>query len=407
MLKISEKGARSAEDSITPVSKEGRPIKSVFFPNLDGLRFFAFFIVYLQHGFNIAVADSQDRGFLRLRLESAIFNSGWAGVSFFFVLSGFLITYLILTEIKVKGRLSITGFYIRRALRIWPLYYLVLFFGFVGYPLVKQYFGFSTYIEAGNPLYYLLFLSNFEVIKLGDGHGALSTNITWSVAVEEQFYLVWPLLFFFAPPKFYKYLFLIIILMSACFRYYYHGDIMVNYYHSLSVISDMAVGGLAAYLSLNFKRFREVCARMPRWLICAIYALGLLVVIFRKDIFIGSALGTFERLVISLFFVFIVLEQNYCEHSLLKMSKLKLISRLGIYTYGLYLLHPVAITIIVSILKVFPDDNPTASSTLLVGVGGLLLSTAMSVISYHLIEKRFLNLKRRFTYVPSAQTSGQ
>src|SRR5262249_15856566 len=130
-----------------------------------------------------------------LPIKRLLFASGWMGVSFFFVLSGFLITYLILREIEVNGKLDILAFYVRRVLRIWPLYYLVIAFGFLCYPLLKSVFGFSSYIETGNSLYYMFFLSNFDVINLGhwlgNGRGAMSTNITWSVAIEEQFYLLW------------------------------------------------------------------------------------------------------------------------------------------------------------------------------------------------------------------------
>jgi peptidoglycan/LPS O-acetylase OafA/YrhL len=387
-------------------NKETYSPKKIFFPNLDGLRFFAFFLVFLSHGLAVPSAGVQDQGILLIKLKDFIFNSGWAGVSFFFVLSGFLITYLILTEIKVIGNVDVKAFYIRRILRIWPLYYLVLLFGFVVYPLLKNFLGFSSNMEAANPLYYLFFLSNFGVIQLGQGHGAIFTNITWSVAIEEQFYLVWPLLFFYTPPRFYKFLFPIIILISACSRFYFHNETEVIYYHSLSVISDMAVGGMAAYLALRFERFTEMIAQIPKLTVFSIYVVGLFSIVFRHDVFIGSVLGMLERLFISLFFVFIVLEQNYCHHSIFKMSSLKLISRLGIYTYGLYLLHPIAITILLSILKVLGIGS-TAESSLGIGVAALLLSIAMSVISYHSFEKKFLKLKSRFTHISSAQTLPQ
>lgn len=76
----------------------------IFFPNLDGLRFFAFFLVFLQHGFVTAVGSPDSGGFILSTLKKGVFYSGSIGVSFFFVLSGFLITYLILSEIKLNGR---------------------------------------------------------------------------------------------------------------------------------------------------------------------------------------------------------------------------------------------------------------------------------------------------------------
>lgn len=78
----------------------------VFFPNLDGLRFFAFLTVFVGHAYPAPAT-------LPPRVAYLIFGSSWAGVSFFFVLSGFLITYLILTEIRVTGRIDVKAFYIR------------------------------------------------------------------------------------------------------------------------------------------------------------------------------------------------------------------------------------------------------------------------------------------------------
>jgi peptidoglycan/LPS O-acetylase OafA/YrhL len=378
----------------------------VYFPNLDGLRFFAFFLVYLQHGFGGAFSiDENQKGALRL-LRNALFESGWAGVSFFFVLSGFLITYLILSEIKLKGKVDVLAFYTRRVLRIWPLYYVVILFGFVGYPLLKHLLGFSSHIEAGNPLYYLFFLGNFDVIHLGHGHGAMITNITWSVAIEEQFYLCWPLIFFLLPPRAYKYSFPVIILVSGLFRFHNLQDGMVLYFHSLSVISDMAVGGLTAYLAINSEKFTQLFAGLSRPLILAIYCLGFSVLILREHIFVGPVPATLDRLVCSLFFAFILTEQNYSERSPFKIRRLRLCSMLGIYTYGLYLIHPIAITLLTSGLKATSASTGSIIAGVAVGIGGLLLTVTLSYLSYERFEKRFLGLKRRFSYVLSGPQSG-
>lgn len=376
----------------------------VFFPNLDGLRFFAFFLVYLQHGFGGAVALNENHNFFLVAVKNAVFASGWAGVSFFFVLSGFLITYLILTEISLTGKIDVGAFYVRRVLRIWPLYYLVLLFAFVMYPVGKSLISLSTYIEAGNPLYYIFFLSNFDVINLGQGHGAMSTNITWSVAIEEQFYLCWPLLFFILPRRSYKYTFILIILGSAFFRFRHIDDGMILYFHSLSVISDMAVGGLCAYCAKSSQNFRQFWFNLPRWAISILYCLGFGLMIFRQQIFVTSLLVVIERLACSLFFAFIVLEQNYCDYSFIKMKNFRHISALGIYTYGLYLLHPIAILLLQIPIKMTVAGEPSLMIKLSIGGVGLLLSIAMSYLSYEYFEKKFLSLKKKFTHVLSEQS---
>jgi peptidoglycan/LPS O-acetylase OafA/YrhL len=379
--------------------------EKVFFPNLDGLRFLAFFLVYLQHGFGGAFTlDETQKGITR-QLRNAVFESGWAGVSFFFVLSGFLITYLILSEIKVTGRVDVLAFYARRILRIWPLYYLIILFGFFGYPLIKSLFGYSPQIETGSALYYFFFLGNFDVIKLGPGHGAMTTNITWSVAIEEQFYAVWPLIFFTLPTRFYKYAFPVIIILSGVFRFCYVHDGMILYFHSVSVISDMAVGGFTAYAVLNSGRFKSCFSGMSRPLILAGYCLGFSVLVFREYLFAGTVPAVFERLVCSMFFAFILMEQNYCERSLWKLSRLRMVSNLGTYTYGLYLIHPIAILVVISFLKVTLGSATSIIAQFMAGVAGLLLTLIMSYFSYHWVEKRFLALKGRFSHILSGSSS--
>jgi peptidoglycan/LPS O-acetylase OafA/YrhL len=376
----------------------------VFFPNLDGLRFFAFFLVYLQHGFGGAIPLSDEAGLLRSSLHKAVFASGWAGVSFFFVLSGFLITYLLLSEVRLKGSVDVVAFYIRRMLRIWPLYYAVVLFGLVLYPALKSAFGFSSYLQVGRPIYYLLFLGNFDVINLGGDRGAMSLNITWSVAIEEQFYLVWPLFFFVIPPRFYKFIFPAVIAVSAAFRLANHNNGPVLYFHSLSVISDMAVGGLAAYLAFNSIPFTEFFGRLSRITIVAVYMFGASLMLFRTHIFVTPVVGMLERAVFATIFAFVLLEQCYARNSITKMRNWAIISKLGKYTYGLYLLHPICIIAVYDVWRMLIGTSITGWTSFGLGVLALLCTTALGFVSYELFEKKFLALKRHFTYIRSSPT---
>jgi len=379
---------------------ESAPKAKVFFPNLDGLRFLAFFAVFLSHGFG---------GLPKLfdfapHLRDVLFESGGFGVAFFFTLSGFLITYLIVSETAVTGSIDVRAFYIRRTLRIWPLYYLVIVFAFVLYPSIKSLLGLGSPIDAGSPFWHIFFLSNFDLIHMGPGHGAQITNVTWSVAIEEQFYLCWPLLFLIIKPDFHKVMFLPIILGSLIFRMIHLGDEMVLYFHTLSVISDMAVGGFAAYLAATSFRFNEYIRNTSRPCIVLIYAVGLLLVIFHARVFALSILPAIERLVLSLFYVFILLEQNYCDRSLFKMSRLRPISKLGTYTYGLYLLHPVAILVVNGSLRMLEIDTRGILGGLLLGTVGLFASIGLSAGSHHFYERKFLALKERFAHIKSGVT---
>src|SRR5450432_318525 len=108
----------------------------VFFPNLDGLRSLAFLMVFFQHGLLNSFSYLPVRNAFLQRFIIMICD-GETGVSIFFVLSGFLITYLLLAESDRYGKIHPGYFYLRRTLRIWPLYYLVITFVFFGYPWLK------------------------------------------------------------------------------------------------------------------------------------------------------------------------------------------------------------------------------------------------------------------------------
>lgn len=168
----------------------------IFFPNLDGLRFFSFFLVFLSHVFFVDYEDISNLPWYRA-MKFVFFSQGHLGVSFFFVLSGFLISYLLMVEKNHTGKIHVWSFYIRRALRIWPLYYFCVFFGFVIFPLLKIKFG-QIPNETANPILCSLFLNNFNTIINGPPDASV-LSVLWSVAIEEQFYLVWPVLFYFTP----------------------------------------------------------------------------------------------------------------------------------------------------------------------------------------------------------------
>ncbi len=114
----------------------------------------------------------------------------------FFVLSGFLITYLLMTEIQKTGTVSVRMFYIRRILRIWPIYYLLLFLGLVVLPLIVQVAGYQGQFlpQASSPLQVILYI--IMLPNAAAFFGALIPGISqlWTIGIEEQFYLLWPAL---------------------------------------------------------------------------------------------------------------------------------------------------------------------------------------------------------------------
>ncbi len=177
----------------------------MYWPALDGVRALAVLLVVLHH-----LGPLPARPSFASELLSKMTSWGWIGVDCFFVLSGFLITRLLIEEKSRRGTVSLPKFYLRRALRIWPLYYLALFVAFIALPLsspnhhptIQEWISYVP--RASMP--FIFFAGNFgitfdwkwlyEFNKLVSGMG---TNMIcailmplWSIAVEEQFYLVWP-----------------------------------------------------------------------------------------------------------------------------------------------------------------------------------------------------------------------
>lgn len=366
----------------------------VFFSNLDGLRFISFISVFLFHVylllFSKYLQDSRP-----YYVSKWLFQNGEIGVNFFFVLSGYLITFLLIQEKKITGKIHVGRFYMRRILRIWPLFYLCIFFGLVLYPHLKRLSGSDPFnIQA--PWTYFIFLNNFDFLY----HKAPAIiSVLWSVAVEEQFYFIWPWILKFLPIKKYNYAFITIIAVSLIFRAFNLNNERVLMFHTLAVIEDMAIGGLLAYHTAYEGRFKKWITRLGILQILALYLTTIIVIIFRKEIFHSSLMLLVERLIISFLFGFIILEQNFSLNSAFKLEKYKTVSKLGTYTYGLYCLHVIAITFCELALQKLNIPFKNAIGLVIIGCMSLLLSIGISFLSYNFYEKKFLSLKDKFSFI--------
>lgn len=365
----------------------------IFFPNLDGLRFLAFFLVFWQHSSGM-LFDNLKNASLVNDTHLRFFLTGGLGVSFFFVLSGFLITYLLLVEKSRNGQVNVPAFYVRRILRIFPLFYLVVVFGFGIYPLIRL-LADLQYVDNGNFFLYALFLGNFDAIFSGTENAGF-VGVLWSVSIEEQFYLVWALLFAYLPTSTLKFLFPAIIIASTGFRYFNADNEKILYFHTLSVVSDLAMGGGMAYLSITHAKFEKIFAELRRTTIVAIYILGFTLIWFYPSLFWLDSYVWLQRLFFALFFAFIIAEQNYSIRSLTKMKDFETISKLGTLTYGLYCLHMIALYFLELSFRYLGLDQALYSTNAVFMLLGFILSVCVASISYNLFESRFLRLKEHF-----------
>ncbi len=310
-----------------------------------------------------------------------LFSDGWMGVDLFFVLSGLLITGILLDTKQSPGYFK--NFYVRRCLRIWPLYYSLLFFMFV----VVRFLNTSEYhlvVQTSSPWWaFPLFLQNFLLPISTNAAGPL--GVTWSLAIEEQFYLVWPLVVRFCSPAQLRRLAVAEICLSPALRYYlalHHVDLYTNIFCRL----DGLMAGALLALLLRSENFVPSKLLKRAWILLLIAApLSFLTEAFhaRWIVFSFTALASAAFVFVSMF----------SERKWLKMI---MTNRFLVYTgtisYGLYLLHKIPFGLVQTLRL---DRNPYLPLPII-----FVTSFGLAALSWNLLEKPFLKLKRFFDSKP-------
>ncbi len=354
-----------------------------YFQNLDALRFIAAMMVVSSH--LTMVSDLPETGFGKyVRAFLSVDGiGGEAGVSFFFVLSGFLITYLMCWESSPHGTFSVKDFYIRRVLRIWPLYFLMVFIGFVVYP------PFNPFHEFGqsNVWIYITFLANF-VYLTDSGTPWPVVGPLWSISVEEQFYFFWPLIFVLTGlGKKLPWVFGIALAVSSLFIA--AGG---SKYHTLYALNDLTIGAATAYVSFFYQeRVRAFWVRLGGVRAVAIYCLGTLLLFLNYQLDTHFRLyHIFDQQLNALFFAFVISEQSFSPCSLFKLGSVKWLGHLGKISYGVYVYHAAVMWI------VFAAGRCMGWPFYLNAVFAIALTLLISEFSYRYFESYFLRLKERF-----------
>lgn len=375
-----------------------------YFPNLDGLRFIAFFMVFISHGFgcNEYFNIFSNNHFFSY-LATHFLYIGGMGVEFFFVLSGFLITYLLICEKDENRDIKIKNFYIRRILRIWPIYFLVVFFGLatsrIGiFPPLGN-------VTSDNIGYLLLFMVNFMHVQNWLFTPIL--GILWSVSIEEQFYLVWPWFVKFFSRMTFPIIATMIFICSQLYKYKFADNPTLFHYHIFSALSFLTLGSLSAYLAFFSDRLINFFERLSRPKIIAAYLTGITVffIFGFQAFFINYYYKVFQvsvSLFLGVFYCFVILEQSYGKYSFFKMKEFINITKLGKYTYALYSFHLIAIYLTVFVFKSIGLHNNNIANPfvyLIEFITSLMLAIFISMASYKYYEGYFLRLKSKFTVV--------
>jgi peptidoglycan/LPS O-acetylase OafA/YrhL len=369
--------------------------KHIYFENLDGLRFLCFLSVFFYHSFFTEILSLKRSDELRF-IKRTLFENGNLGVNFFFVISGFLITYLLIEEKRLNGQINVIKFWLRRVFRIWPLFFLCVIIGFIGFPFLKMLLG-QTSNESANIWHYLTFTNNFDILKNGLPDASI-LGVLWSVAIEEQFYLVWPIILYLLPIKRYWIAFSIIIIGSLIFRSF-NNSYMNLEFHTISCISDMAIGAFGAWLLLVSEKFKNTILNLKRHSIFSIYTLFILIYFYKDEVLIRNELmQVFERVLIALVILFIILEQNFSQNSFFKISRIKLFTRLGRISYGLYCLHFIGILIAINFTKTLNINTELWQVILLETTLALTFTIIISFFCYRYFETPFLKMKEKYTF---------
>jgi len=314
-----------------------------------------------------------------------LLGNGWMGVDLFFVLSGFLITGILVDTKYSEG--YFTRFYARRCLRIWPLYYSLIFFMFVVVPLLRPSEAHIVF-ERSSPWWaYPLFLQNFLVPSPTGATGPL--GVTWSLAIEEQFYLVWPWVVRYCSGAQVRCIAIVVICLSPALRLYLSLHRIDLYSNVFCCLDGLMAGALLA-LAVRSAKFVPSKFVSRAWIASSL-AVPLAFVTEALDarwlVFSLTAVASASFVYLSLF-------------SMQKWLRVVMTNRALVYTgtisYGLYLLHKIPFDLV----QAFQLDQ----SLFLVLPIGLVGSYALAALSWNLLEVPFLRLKRFFESKPVGQS---
>jgi peptidoglycan/LPS O-acetylase OafA/YrhL len=336
-------------------------------PELDGVRGVAVLLVLVH---NTCMSPSLHLGLL--------VTNGWMGVDLFFVLSGFLITGILRDSRSSQGYFK--RFYARRCLRIWPLYYSVLLFMFVIVPLIRPSEANTVFNARSSPWWsYLLFVQNFLVPVPTMATGLLA--VTWSLAIEEQFYLVWPFVVWVFNEAGLRKIVLVAICISPLFRLYLslHG---VNIYSNTFCRLDGLMAGACLALIIRSEGFVPSRFVMQAWITLVISVPVALLLEVLHARWVGFSFVSLA----AVSFVYLALFSRWTWLQAFLNSRFLVYT--GTISYGIYLLEKIP----VDVAKSFHLDEHEFLAFPITAVA----TYAMAALSWKFIESPFLRLKRFF-----------
>ncbi len=354
-------------------------IEKLKYPSLNGLRAISIIFVIIHH---LSIKNQIFHGIAEFKWLSPItsfLSDGHLGVNVFFVISGFLITSLLLKEEMQWKTISLKNFYIRRTLRIFPAYYFLLLVYFI-----LQLFNF-IHIEKSS------WLTAITYTKYFNWYSDWVTAHAWSLSIEEHFYLFWPLLFK-SGVKIRKWTPVILIILVPIIRTfaYFYPTVLFN---DLSIFTRIDAIAMGCLFALYKKDILKIIT--PHW--SKVFIISFLILfslryfpLIADKIHLGFSFiftplglthGTIANLLISLIMMYSIFGP---QKAWFKMLNLPVLNYIGLLSYSLYLWQQIFISGSKYWITKFPQN--------------LIFLFLMAMFSYYLIEKPFLKLKKKFSY---------
>jgi peptidoglycan/LPS O-acetylase OafA/YrhL len=395
-------------------------MERVYFRGLNAIRAWAALFVVWWHleeykGHFLVHDRSEENWFFLARYGMA----GNDAVLVFFALSGFLITYLLLMEIKNDGQINIPKFYLRRTLRIWPVYYVTLLIGFFVIPIVVKLTNFDGfYTSVSNDflqkfLLFFFFLPNvahaLRIFPIGLMH-------LWTIGVEEAFYVFWPQMV----QRFRQHLLTAIgvVLVYRLLNLWLIGVFVTDELNTklegfnlfLIILSKytfegMAIGALGAYLLFHGKEgiLKLIFHPVTKW---STLVLLILNIAFFRLTPMSVYFGIFTQIIFACLYTSFIMNVVH-DKGFLPFLDAPIYDFLGKLSYGMYMYHMV---VVYSTLIIF-DKIQWRDNSVLYNMLIYTLVTALTIgiayASYCWLEQPFLNLKKKFQTIETVTTGGE
>lgn len=352
-------------------------------PALDGIRGIAILLVLCFHSGLIIVSSG-----MAGHVYDVVARSCWCGVDLFFVLSGFLITGILLDARENSH--FFRNFYARRVLRIFPLYYGVILWLFIQNP------------DFPDQIWYWLYLQNWGPV-FGGSTPPMVVQPFWSLAIEEQFYLFWPFVIFFLSRRsvgvFCVTLFLL-SLIARCVARYQGVDVMTIYTMTLFRLDTLSAGALiAVWIRNSEQQARLSRAAFSCFVVCALSLFA--VILWDGGFFIeglaSQTIGYSLFAALSALLIVLVLLHSSRMKPVNWILETRLLRHFGNRSYAIYIFQMMVLIPMQKVYQIYwKADDVSGWSSVLTFCLAVLLILLLAEISWHCYEKQFLKLKRFF-----------